>query len=149
MLQDLYDKKKSSLQLLTQGTIFLNNSRRHRKIYVKGFVLEIFICSTLLCFSALCLFYFLDNRFLTIGIKFLTDKESVDNIFSDLSHCRDPGFYSGGSKPGEKKTCHLNMNTFYKSAMVILWYLYLFGAIILSVQLVIKIVAIVTRQQKR
>ena len=74
---------------------------------------------------------------------------SIDYIFNDRSHCRDPNYVASGSVPGFRRTCHLNLINFHKWAIIILWYMYLFGALLIVARIITYIVACCTGRQRR
>ena len=101
-------------------------------------------------FSFFCIFYYLDERFLKIGLEYFTNEEKLDQIFHDSADCM-AGKHGKWSESWEtvRKTCELYMNPFYKKALVGLWILYVAGAICHVLYLSIQVLALITCLEKR
>ena len=98
-----------------------------------------------------CLFIVLDKRFTFIGYKYITNTEEINQIFQEYGAClasRSPGAIDG-NLIGEKRSCHLLQNEFYKFTMLFLWFLYLIGFILHGLQITFQILLFLTCQEKR
>ena len=123
--QNGLDRKKRAEKLTFLATLFLNNTTKHRRIYVGSKVVKI-ACLLIHFITYCCLFLLLDKRFTFIGYKFITEREEINQIFQEYGAClasRSPGAVDG-DLVAEKRSCHLLQNEFYKLAIIFLLFTY-------------------------
>ena len=99
---------------------------------------------------AFVLFYYLDQRFIKIGIDYFINRDELDDIFHDTADCL-AGKHSKWADQWEttRKSCELYMNPFFQKALTFLWFLYAGGAVFHVLYLVVQLLAIITCLEKR
>ena len=96
------------------------------------------------------IFYYLDERFIKIGIDFFMDREKLDDIFHDTADCL-AGKHSKWADTWEttRKSCELYMNPFFQKALTLLWFLYAVVAVFHVLYLAVQLLALITGLEKR
>ena len=99
------------------------------------------------CFSII--FHLLEKRFIWIGYNYLFDVYSVNIIFQDVAYCHDEGYSSTGEFFLSRRSCHLNLQAYFQFSLLILWFLYLVGFIMHTINLIVNMVVLISCNEKR
>ena len=125
IFQGEWERKKRTQRLKYQSTIFLNSTKKHKRLYFSYRFIEL-TCLMLHMVASYCLFYLLDQRFVKIGYSFITEPEVVNDVFGEHAFClaaKNSGVTDKGLV-AERRTCHLLQNDFNKIAILGLWFLF-------------------------
>ena len=113
------------------ANIFINNHHQNRSIY-NHYRIKLLLYPVIQIITFMTLFYWIDKRFLFIGIQGLFDVSNhVRGLVFDITAKCDISHYgSGGGEELRVVDCALPLNYMQRTILIGLWYVYVIGLLI-------------------